>query len=163
MRNACFVGKRRPLEAVRVVRDRVVKDAARSLTDAERREQAARAAAEAAREAEASTRTRARDALDAEGRAVSTAGDLAQLAAFAAGQAMAIDRAKSLADDAATRARESAAKVSEARGELVSARVALDVVEKHQAEARARDDRARDRQTEELAEDAFASRFKRRT
>lgn len=163
MRNAHFVSKRRPLEAVRVIRDRGVKDAARALTDAERRAEAARAEAEAAREAEASTRARARDALEAERRTVATARDLAQLAAFAVGQSLAVERAQQQADAADGLARESSAKVDEAREGLVVARVALGVVEKHQERARVRDDRARDARTDEVAEDAFAARFKTRT
>lgn len=160
---AYFVSKRKPLEAVRVVRDRAVDDAARTLALAEQRAADARARAGAARDEAAATRALAAEQIAREQRSATSARDLAQLAAFEAGRAIAVDQAQEQAGRVEAAARESDAAVDQSRASLAGARVALAVVEKHQDQARKRDDREREARIEEVAEDSFGARFKKRT
>ncbi|MBI2393042.1 MAG: hypothetical protein HYV09_25890 [Deltaproteobacteria bacterium] len=74
-----------------------------------------------------------------------------------------IERADDRARAAERRADEATRLEGARRGALGEARAALDVVEKHQANARARDEREAAARLDEAAEDAFAARFRVRT
>lgn len=159
------VSKRKPpLEVVRVVRSKAVDEAAASLRTAVEQANAARAAAIAAAERATRTRDGERSTRDAEadelGRGAS-ARDFAQLAAFEVGAEQRIAEAEARARASAAVARESTSVEDRARGSLVEARTALDVVERHQRAARTRADREADARQDEAAEEAFAARFRR--
>jgi hypothetical protein len=158
-----FVSKRKaPLDVVRVVRARVVDDAARSLRDARDSRERAKSAAADAHNREEETRSEAARRVAEEKKQASSASDLAQLAAFEVGNAIAIERAAQEARAAAKRAEEAARLEEEKRASLVEAEASLSIVEKHQEKHRVREERARDARIDEVAEDAFAARFGRK-
>jgi hypothetical protein len=160
------VSKRKPLEIVRVVRARVVDDAARALRDAEATAARAREVEEQARKHEAETRDEARARTEQETNTLArgaSARDFAQLAAFAVGNERAIERARAEAHAAELKTNEAKERAERSRGTLIEARSSLDIVEKHQAAVRKRDDEAAAARLDEVAEDAHAARFNSRT
>lgn len=160
------VSKRKPLEVVRIVRERSVDDAARALRDAEQKAARAREVEEEARRREAETREEARARTEQETATLSrgaSARDFAQLAAFAVGNERAIERAREQAAVAESKSKEAKAATERSRGTLIEAKNALQIVEKHQETARKRDDTAAAARLDEVAEDAYAARFSSRT
>lgn len=158
--------KKAPLEVVRVVRAHTVDDRARDLAEAKRDADRARAAADDAKDCAARARDDLRAQTERETQELSggaSARDFAQLAAFEVGAQQVIERADDRARAAERRADEATRLEGARRGALGEARAALDVVEKHQANARARDEREAAARLDEAAEDAFAARFRVRT
>ncbi len=157
------MSKRKPLEVVRVVRARAVDDAARTLREAEERAARAREVEEEARRREAEARAEARARTEQEVTVLSkgaSARDFAQIAAFAVGNERAIERAREQSRAAEAKSKETKSAAERSRGTLIEAKTSLEVVEKHQASARKREDEAAAARLDEVAEDAFAARFK---
>lgn len=150
-----------PLEVVRVVRAQAVDAAADSLRVAAESAREAEALARSAEDTARQTRAHEQDVQRAEARALGSARDFAQLAAFAIGAEQRIAAADERAHTSAAKARDERALEERAREGLVEARAALDVVERHQREAGRRAEREADARTDEAAEEAFAARFRR--
>lgn len=146
-----------------MVRARTVDDRSSELAEARRQADRARAAADEGRERAARTRDELRGQAERETEELSrgaSARDFAQLAAFEVGAEQSIARAEDAARAAARRADEAARVEDARRAALGDARAALDVVEKHQAKSRAREERDAAARLDEAAEDAFAARFR---
>ena len=150
-----------PLEVVRGVRSRAVDEAAAVAREAAAKATGARDVAERAKEHERSVRASASARTLAEQDALAPGASpraLAQLAAFEHGLETKIAREAAKAREAERRAAEASLEEDVRRQGLVTAKGALDVVEKHQARTRAQQDKHDQEKLDETAEESHAAR-----
>ena len=143
------------------MRSRSVDEASSALRAAGQSARAAEEAARAAAEEAGKTRHHEQATRQREASELQSARDFSQLAAFDLGAERRIAAADERARASASRASEAHSLEDRARTGLIEARAALDVVERHQRDARVAAERKTESATDEAAEEAFAARFRR--
>lgn len=156
-----MMGRKPPLDVVRVVRARALDDAKAGALATAGAAQGARREAERAAAIEQAGRAREADAhakeLAERPERVSPR-ELAQLAAFELGAEARIDRLRASTRAASQQADDAGRADDEARALLVRAKGALEGVEGYQARARQAEEREEQARADEGAEEAFAAR-----
>lgn len=159
------MSRKPPLDVVRVVRERTLDGAKNDLRRAADRAAEAEAASQRARDEEDAKRADAAAQIESERRGLQasiSSRDLVRLAAFEHGKQTEVARAAERSAVAQRRSAEANEERDRRRGDLVDARRALDVVEKHQARWSAAKDRSEQEKVDEAAEESFSARRPRK-